>query len=40
MEYVAEGDQLWRLTLQHSPVGMTLVGTDGRLVAVNEASAR
>ncbi len=37
MEYVAEGDQLWRLTLQHSPVGMSLVGTDGRLVAVNEA---
>jgi two-component system, OmpR family, phosphate regulon sensor histidine kinase PhoR len=28
---------LWRLTLQHSPIGMTLVGLDGRLLMVNDA---
>jgi two-component system phosphate regulon sensor histidine kinase PhoR len=28
---------LWRLTLQHSPIGMALVGLDGRLVMVNRA---
>ena len=28
---------LWRLTLQHSPIGMALVGLDGRLLMVNRA---
>jgi two-component system phosphate regulon sensor histidine kinase PhoR len=28
---------LWRLTLQHSPIGMALVGLDGRLGMVNDA---
>ncbi len=37
MERVSDGDQMWRLTLQHSPVGMSLVTPDGRFVAVNEA---
>ena len=27
----------WRLTLQHSPIGMTLVGLDGRFLKVNRA---
>ena len=30
-------DELWRLTLENSPVGMTLVAPDGRLLAVNRA---
>ncbi len=29
---------LWRLTLQHSPIGMALVGLDGRLMMVNRAA--
>jgi two-component system phosphate regulon sensor histidine kinase PhoR len=29
--------ELWRLTLHHSPVGMTLVDLDGRLLMVNQA---
>ena len=37
MEVSPDGDELWRLTLQHSPVGLTLVGLDGRLVVVNQA---
>jgi len=37
MDAPADGEQLWRLTLQHSPVGMTLVAPDGRFLAVNEA---
>ncbi|MGB0101355.1 MAG: ATP-binding protein [Nocardioides sp.] len=37
VERLSEGEQLWRLTLEHSPVGMTLVGPDGRLLAVNRA---
>jgi two-component system, OmpR family, phosphate regulon sensor histidine kinase PhoR len=27
----------WRLTLQHSPIGMAMVGLDGRLLMVNHA---
>lgn len=30
-------DDLWRLTVQHSPIGMTLVGIDGQLLTVNAA---
>ena len=37
MEGSPDGDELWRLALQHSPVGMTLVGLDGRLMVVNRA---
>ena len=37
MERVADGDLLWRLTLQHSPVGMSLVTPEGRFIAVNDA---
>ncbi|GAB2456545.1 hypothetical protein GCM10027062_40990 [Nocardioides hungaricus] len=33
----SDGEQLWRLTLEHSPVGMTLVAPNGRLLAVNRA---
>lgn len=32
-----QGEQLWRLTMQHSPVGMAIVGTDGGFLAVNDA---
>ena len=32
-----DGADLWRLTLQHSPIGMALVGLDGRLLTVNRA---
>ncbi|WP_345525565.1 sensor histidine kinase [Nocardioides endophyticus] len=32
-----ENPDLWRLTLQHSPIGMALVGLDGRLLMVNRA---
>jgi two-component system phosphate regulon sensor histidine kinase PhoR len=32
-----DGGELWRLALEHSPVGMTLVGLDGRLLVVNRA---
>ncbi len=35
-----DGEQLWWLTLQHSPVGMSLASPDGRLLAVNEALCR
>jgi two-component system phosphate regulon sensor histidine kinase PhoR len=37
VDEVSESEQLWRLTLEHSPVGMTLVAPDGRLLAVNRA---
>lgn len=37
MEVSPDGDELWRLALQHSPVGMTLVALDGRLMVVNRA---
>ena len=30
-------EDLWRLTLQHSPTGTALVGLDGRLLEVNRA---
>jgi two-component system phosphate regulon sensor histidine kinase PhoR len=33
----SESAELWRLTLQHSPIGMALVGLDGRLLMVNRA---
>jgi two-component system phosphate regulon sensor histidine kinase PhoR len=32
-----DGGDLWRLTVQHSPIGMALVGVDGRLLMVNQA---
>lgn len=32
-----DSDRLWRLAFEHSPVGMTLVGLDGRLHVVNRA---
>ena len=34
---LGDDGRLWRLTLQHSPVGMTLVATDGRFLAINDA---
>jgi two-component system phosphate regulon sensor histidine kinase PhoR len=37
VDQVSDSEQLWRLTLEHSPVGMALVALDGRLVAVNRA---
>ena len=37
MAVTPDGGELWRLTLQHSPVGMTVVGLDGRLLMVNRA---
>jgi two-component system, OmpR family, phosphate regulon sensor histidine kinase PhoR len=32
-----EGELLWRLTVEHSPVGTTLVAPDGRLLSANRA---
>ncbi len=37
MDGASDGTDLWRLTLQHSPIGMALVGLDGRLLMVNRA---
>ncbi len=37
MDEASVSDDLWRLTLQHSPIGMTLVGLDGALLMVNRA---
>jgi PAS domain S-box-containing protein len=37
MEEASDSAELWRLTLQHSPIGMALVGLDGRLLMVNRA---
>lgn len=37
MERASDSAELWRLTLQHSPIGMALVGLDGRLLMVNRA---
>lgn len=37
MDAPAEAAELWRLTLQHSPIGQALVGVDGRLLVVNRA---
>lgn len=34
-----DGAELWRLTLEHSPVGMALVDLEGRLLTVNQALA-
>jgi PAS domain S-box-containing protein len=34
-----DGAELWRLTLEHSPVGMALVDLDGRMTTVNHAMA-
>jgi PAS domain S-box-containing protein len=34
---VAGGEQLWQLTVEHSPVGTTLVAPDGRLLSANQA---
>lgn len=31
--------ELWRMTVEHSPVGMALVDLEGRLVVVNQAAA-
>ena len=30
-------EESWRLTLQHSPIGMALVGLDGQILVVNPA---
>ena len=38
MEQAAYDATLWRLTLQHSPIGMMLVDLDGRLTMVNRAA--
>ena len=40
MEQKDESDQLWKLTLQHSPVGMALVSPTGALVSVNDSFCR
>ena len=32
-----EGELLWQLTIEHSPVGTTLVAPDGRLLSANRA---
>ena len=37
MERASDTAELWRLTLEHSPIGMALVGLDGRLLLVNRA---
>ncbi len=37
MDVVCDDTDLWRLTLEHSPIGMTLVGLDGRLLVFNQA---
>jgi two-component system phosphate regulon sensor histidine kinase PhoR len=34
---VSDTEQLWRLTVEHSPVGMTLVAPGGELLAANHA---
>ncbi len=34
---IVGGEQLWRLTVEHSPVGTTLVDPDGRLLSANQA---
>ena len=37
METTVGNDQLWQLTMQSSPVGMSLVAPDGQLLMVNPA---
>jgi two-component system phosphate regulon sensor histidine kinase PhoR len=34
---VSGGEQLWQLTVKHSPVGTTLVAPDGRFLSANQA---
>lgn len=34
-----DGAELWRLTIEHSPVGMALVDLEGRLLTVNQSLA-
>jgi PAS domain S-box-containing protein len=34
---LADGEVLWQLTVEHSPVGTTLVAPDGRLLSANRA---
>lgn len=35
--HVAETDDLWRLTMEHSPVGMAIVSLAGAFLTVNAA---
>lgn len=37
MNGASDSSDQWLLTLQHSPIGMTMVGLDGRLLMVNRA---
>lgn len=37
MDDTLDSVHLWRLTLEHSPIGVNLVGLDGRLLMVNRA---
>lgn len=37
MPEASDTADLWRLTVQHSPIGMALVDLDGRLLTVNHA---
>ena len=37
MEQPGESGDLWRLMLEHSPIGMAVVAPDGRLLMVNRA---
>lgn len=37
MDEATDKAELWQLTLQHSPIGMALVGLDGRVLMVNRA---
>lgn len=39
-EHVIASEELWRLTLQHSPVGMALVALDGTFLSANDALCR
>ena len=34
---LADGELMWQLTVEHSPVGTTLVAPDGRLLSANRA---
>jgi two-component system, OmpR family, phosphate regulon sensor histidine kinase PhoR len=36
---VTDSDDLWRLTLQHSPIGMALASPQGRVLMANQALA-
>lgn len=40
MDGVEVSDRLWRLTLEHSPVGMAIVSPEGRFLGVNSALCR